>query len=68
MSKATHGRKPPEPVPRGQDPAADALNAAWSSYKEEASPKARDSLILHYSPLVKYVAGRVAVGLPANIE
>ena len=25
-------------------------------------------LILNYSPLVKYVAGRVAVGLPANIE
>jgi RNA polymerase sigma factor for flagellar operon FliA len=25
-------------------------------------------LILHYSPLVKYVAGRVAVGLPQNVE
>jgi RNA polymerase sigma factor FliA len=68
MSKATQGRKPPEPVPKGQDPAADVLNEAWSGYKEDASPKARDRLILHYSPLVKYVAGRVAVGLPANIE
>ncbi len=28
----------------------------------------RDQLILHYSPLVKYVAGRVAVGLPQNVE
>ena len=25
-------------------------------------------LIVHYSPLVKYVAGRVAVGLPQNVE
>src|SRR5262249_54381962 len=30
--------------------------------------EARDQLIVHYSPLVKYVAGRVAVGLPHNIE
>ena len=28
----------------------------------------RERLILHYSPLVKYVAGRVGVGLPPNIE
>ena len=28
----------------------------------------RDELILNYSPLVKYVAGRVAVGLPQNVE
>ena len=25
-------------------------------------------MILHYSPLVKYVAGRVGVGLPSNID
>jgi len=30
--------------------------------------EARDSLILNFSPLVKYVAGRVAVGLPSNVE
>ena len=28
----------------------------------------RERLILHYSPLVKFVAGRVAAGLPQNIE
>ena len=32
------------------------------------TPKLRDSLIVHYSPLVKYVASRVAVGLPQNVE
>ena len=28
----------------------------------------RDRLILHYAPLVKYVAGRVGSGLPAHVE
>src|SRR5918992_118384 len=46
----------------------DSVAAAWDEYKQEGSSDARDQLILHYSPLVKYVAGRVAVGLPANIE
>jgi RNA polymerase sigma factor for flagellar operon FliA len=48
--------------------APEGVQEAWAQYKAEGSPSARDSLILHYSPLVKYVAGRVAVGLPANIE
>lgn len=46
----------------------DSLETAWQGYKADGAPGARDRLILHYSPLVKYVAGRVAVGLPANIE
>jgi RNA polymerase sigma factor FliA len=40
----------------------------WASYKDSPSRQNRDRLILHYSPLVKYVAGRVAVGLPQNVE
>jgi RNA polymerase sigma factor FliA len=68
MSRVTPEREPPTPVPLGQNPVEDALNAAWRGYKSDASSEARDRLILHYSPLVKYVAGRVAVGLPANIE
>ena len=47
---------------------ADSVADAWTAYKEKGAPEARDALILNYSPLVKYVAGRVAVGLPANIE
>ena len=46
----------------------DSVLDAWADYKQNGSPQARDALILNYSPLVKYVAGRVAVGLPANIE
>ena len=40
----------------------------WNSYKESGSLEARDRLILHYSALVKYVASRVSVGLPQNVE
>ncbi len=40
----------------------------WSTYKSTGSQRARDQLIVHYSPLVKYVAGRVGVGLPQNVE
>ncbi len=46
----------------------DELNETWRQYKEEGSQEAREKLILHYAPLVKYVAGRVSSGLPANIE
>jgi len=41
---------------------------AWRRYKEDGDGKARDQLILAYSPLVKYVAGRMSAGLPAHIE
>ncbi|HYI46761.1 MAG TPA: RNA polymerase sigma factor WhiG [Actinomycetota bacterium] len=59
----------PEPEsPTSVDEAADAVALAWDEYKGNGSAKSRDQLILHYSPLVKYVAGRVGVGLPSNIE
>jgi RNA polymerase sigma factor for flagellar operon FliA len=40
----------------------------WADYKSNGSTAVRDALIVHYSPLVKYVAGRVATGLPQNVE
>jgi len=40
----------------------------WQDFKTTADRGLRDRLILHYSPLVKYVAGRVRAGLPPNIE
>jgi len=45
-----------------------ALRALWEKFKSTADQGTRERLILHYSPLVKYVAGRVGVGLPPNIE
>lgn len=45
-----------------------ALRDLWEKFKASGDPAIRERLILHYSPLVKYVAGRVGVGLPPNIE
>jgi RNA polymerase sigma factor for flagellar operon FliA len=45
-----------------------ALKKLWRDFKDTAEQQLRERLILHYSPLVKYVAGRVGVGLPPNIE
>ncbi len=45
-----------------------ALRELWQQYKKSGETPLRERLILHYSPLVKYVAGRVGVGLPPNIE
>ncbi|MEY9949380.1 RNA polymerase sigma factor for flagellar operon FliA [Kitasatospora sp. GAS1066B] len=49
-------------------PKLSGLEALWRSYKSTGDANLREQLILHYSPLVKYVAGRVGVGLPANVE
>jgi RNA polymerase sigma factor for flagellar operon FliA len=67
MSKATPERDSSAGA-RGEGSPGDEIEAMWVEYKSSGSQDARDKLILHYSPLVKYVAGRVAVGLPANIE
>jgi RNA polymerase sigma factor for flagellar operon FliA len=45
-----------------------ALRDLWEKFKATGDAATRERLILHYSPLVKYVAGRVGVGLPPNIE
>ncbi len=47
---------------------ASKIRSHWVSYKSTGGKPARDALIVHYAPLVKYVAGRVSVGLPSNVE
>jgi RNA polymerase sigma factor for flagellar operon FliA len=46
----------------------DHVMELWHRFKESEEDVVRDALILHYSPLVKFVAGRVGVGLPRNVE
>jgi RNA polymerase sigma factor for flagellar operon FliA len=41
---------------------------AWLEYKKTRNPKLRDSFIRQYAPLVRYVAGKVAMGLPQNVD
>jgi len=40
----------------------------WIQYRREKDPSIRESFIKQYAPLVKYVAGKVAVGMPHNVE
>jgi RNA polymerase sigma factor for flagellar operon FliA len=44
------------------------LKDLWRRYKDDGDPRARERLVLAYSPLVKYVAGRMSSGLPAHVE
>ncbi len=74
-SRSTASAKANE-VESGQSAAKSAERAAadevmaglWRRYKETGDAELRERLILHYSPLVKYVAGRVGIGLPPNVE
>jgi RNA polymerase sigma factor FliA len=43
-------------------------SSLWTRYKVEQDSAARDELILNYSPLVKYVAGRLASSLPQTVD
>lgn len=56
------------PDDAAQSEAQQALAALWDGYKQRRSVDLRNRLILHYAPLVKYVAGRVSAGLPHTIE
>ena len=63
---ATKAKAPPAvTIPPAVD---DELGRLWESFKGTDSEEARERLILHYAPLVKYVASRVATGLPASVE
>jgi|SRR5437867_2751965 len=69
MTKVTRARSRPAQAAEGEGLAPDrTIEEVWADYKASGSAAARDRLILNYSPLVKYVAGRVSTGLPANIE
>lgn len=51
-----------------EDEADRLVSGYWSEFKRTGSSEARDKLILHFAPVVKYVASRVATGLPASVE
>lgn len=40
----------------------------WRAYKVRNDRESRETLIVRYAPLVKYVAGRVAVNLPKSVD
>ena len=44
------------------------LRDLWRRYKGEGDEAARERLVVAYSPLVKFVAGRLGAGLPAHVD
>lgn len=44
------------------------LENCWQNWFDSRDPVARERLIVHYSPLVKFVAGRVGAGLPNSVD
>src|SRR4029450_9432932 len=51
----------------GSAPAGSLLRL-WQGVRTSGGERLRDLLILHYSPLVKYVAGRLGSGLPTTVD
>ncbi|WAL69802.1 FliA/WhiG family RNA polymerase sigma factor [Amycolatopsis cynarae] len=52
-------------TPNGVDAAIQAL---WREFRANPHQRLRERLVLHYAPLVKYVAGRVGTGLPTHVD
>ena len=44
------------------------LQMQWTRWLNRRNMAARDHLIVHYSTLVKFVAGRVGAGLPSSVD
>jgi RNA polymerase sigma factor FliA len=44
------------------------LRELWRRYKDQGDAAARERLVVAYSPMVKFVAGRLGAGLPSHVE
>ena len=44
------------------------IEHVWAQWFERRDRSSRDRIIVHYSPLVKFVAGRVGAGLPSSVD
>lgn len=43
-------------------------NDLWNRYRKQRDPSIREYFVHQYAPLVKYVAGRVAIGMPSAVD
>jgi RNA polymerase sigma factor for flagellar operon FliA len=72
VGRRAFGEGQPDGVLPGDHRTADEVEAGivalWRHYGAERQQPLRDRLMLHYAPLVKYVAGRVGTGLPAHVD
>lgn len=44
------------------------IDSAWDTWHGTSDTLARDWLVVHYASLVKFVAGRLAAGLPRSVD
>src|SRR6266704_3344070 len=44
------------------------LRELWRRYKQDSDDVARERLVVAYAPLVRFIAGRMASGLPSHVE
>ena len=44
------------------------IETAWDAFHASQEATARDWLVVHYASLVKFVAGRLAAGLPKSVD
>ena len=44
------------------------IDKAWQQWHEDKDPIAREWLVVHYASLIKFVAGRLAAGLPKRVD
>ena len=79
LDAVTHQQAIPGPVPPAVDEvvetpvevvdeASEELNRLFREYRRTGNPAVRDELIVRNVRLVKYVAGRMAIGLPASVS
>ena len=44
------------------------MEKIWQAYSKHRSPALKEQLIIHYAPLVKYVAGKMQIHTGGNVE
>lgn len=54
--------------PRDAEQVGAELQSLWDEWIAERETHVRNRLLLHYSPLVRFVVARIAAGMPAHIE
>jgi RNA polymerase sigma factor for flagellar operon FliA len=57
-----------EPARGGGHDVDVGIQLLWKQFADAPEQLLRDRLVLHYAPLVKYVAGRVGTGLPTHVD
>ena len=45
-----------------------SVDQAWRQWHDDKDAVAREWLLVHYASLIKFVAGRLAAGLPKRVD